>query len=210
MLPVLMTRAGSPSVAPGREHRHQRAGQQEDTLDVDVEYLVEAGFRKLAQRRTPCRAGVVVQRVDRVRPLGEVGNQRLHSVDGAQIGGNGLYRSVRRQFSDGGVQLGLFAAGQVYRRSRLQQAARHHHADATAAAGDHGDLSVQTKHVSHGDQSPMPAAQERRAAVPISVPTPSGDSTRTASSRIRPRSSAVLNSAAISLALRRPLGRSHR
>lgn len=40
--------------------------------------------------------------------------------------------------------------------------------------------------------------------------TPSGDSTRIFSSRISPRSSAVLNSAAISLALRRPLGRSQR
>ena len=52
--------------------------------------------------------------------------------------------------------------------------------------------------------------QELRPAVPISVLTPSGDSVRTASSRISPRNSAVLNSAAISLALRRPLGRSQR
>jgi len=39
---------------------------------------------------------------------------------------------------------------------------------------------------------------------------PSGASVRIDSSRISPRSSAVLNSAAISLALRRPLGRSQR
>ena len=39
---------------------------------------------------------------------------------------------------------------------------------------------------------------------------PSGDSTRTVSSRIRPRSSAVLNSTAISCAVRLPCGRSQR
>lgn len=39
---------------------------------------------------------------------------------------------------------------------------------------------------------------------------PSGDIRRIVSSRISPRSSAVLNSAAISLAVRRPLGRSQR
>ena len=44
----------------------------------------------------------------------------------------------------------------------------------------------------------------------FSTSMPSGDSARTASSRIKPRSSAVLNSTAISWAVRRPCGRSQR
>ena len=71
-----------------------------------------------------------------------------------------------------------------------------------------GAAEATTSRLSTTDRSPV--HRELRPAVPISVLTPSGDSTRTASSRISPRSSAVLNSAAISLALRRPLGRSQR
>ena len=53
----------------------------------------------------------------------------------------------------------------------------------------------------------VPAFQ---VSVSASTVTPSGELCRTASSRIRPRSSAVLNSTAISWAVRRPCGRSHR
>ncbi len=197
MLPVLMTRAGSPSRGTGVEHGYQRAGQHEDALDVDVHHLVESRLGELAQWRSPGGAGVVEQRVDRVLSLGEVGDQRVDPLDRAQVGRDRLDRPVSGQFGDGGVQLGLFPAGQVHARAGLQQSARDHQPDAATATGDDGDLAVEAKQVCHG--------------ATISVLTvPSGDSTRVASSRIRPRSSAVLNSAAISLALRRPLGRSQR
>ena len=52
------------------------------------------------------------------------------------------------------------------------------------------------------------AASDSPGSAPTS--TPSGESARTASSRIRPRSSAVLNSMAISCAVRLPCGRSQR
>ena len=69
--------------------------------------------------------------------------------------------------------------------------------------------------------SPMVAVERRsvrftwpdaESGSPGSAPTstPSGESARTASSRIRPRSSAVLNSIAISCAVRLPCGRSQR
>ncbi len=47
-------------------------------------------------------------------------------------------------------------------------------------------------------------------ARPAATSRPSGESVRTASSRISPRSSAVLNSTAISCAVRLPCGRSQR
>ena len=78
----------------------------------------------------------------------------ISAVDGAEIGRDSLHQPVYRQLRDGGVELGFLATGQIYRRSRLQQPARNHHADAAATAGDHGDLAVEPKHVSHGHQSP--------------------------------------------------------
>ena len=50
----------------------------------------------------------------------------------------------------------------------------------------------------------------RESYARLSTPTPSGEVSRTASSRIRPRSRAVLNSTAISWAVRLPCGRNHR
>ncbi len=82
---------------------------------------------------------------------------------------------------------------------------------AASAAADPADvLDAAANDAVAANPDDRPRHLERRPDRPISVLTPSGDSLRTDSSRIRPRSSAVLNSAAISWALRRPLGRSQR
>ena len=102
-----------------------------------------------SHRLTPGRAGVVDQDVQLVLALAHLGGQPPALLLAGEVGGDGDDLPVRRQLGDGGVAgLGL-AGADVDARAGLQQAARHHQADAAGAAGDDGDLAGEVEQV-HG------------------------------------------------------------
>jgi hypothetical protein len=154
--------------------------------------------------------------------------------------GVGASAAANRPIPHGGaafrhaVARGPVAVEDLHRRNRQVGNPRHPRARAVkpAAAFRRADLTARRlpEHPVCAAAAAVPAAvpdagrQIRRvepirvlsylagAASPGSAPTstPSGDSARIASSLMRPRSSAVLNSTAISCAVRRPCGRSQR
>ncbi len=118
------------------EHRRQRLRQEEGRLQVQVDHLVPAAFRKFVERRAPGGAGVVDQDVERALVLGVGLDQRLRAVERRHVGRQRDAVAEGRQLLGGLVAGRGLARRDVDARALRQEAFGDHAADAARAAGD--------------------------------------------------------------------------
>src|SRR5262249_27715010 len=158
-----------PAPAARLQHRHGVLAAEVDTADVGREDALVLLLRELPERDHPVReAGVVDEDVETTEARRRLRDHRLHVARARDVGADEASRAALLGDRRGNAAaFRLVHVGDHHTRTLAREARRDRLAEPRAAAGDDGDLSVE----SHA-RTPTPGAKRPSTGVGCRHPCP--------------------------------------